>query len=134
MGERVEIIMRRGRRRNFSVEEKLRIVEETRVPGATVREVAGRHDLSPNLLYVWRRMAEGRPGRRGAERPVGEQASTGLVPVRIEEAPRTWAEAISGRIEIVLPGGIRVKVEGDVAPERLAAVLEIVAQRIRRSR
>lgn len=141
MAERIEIVMRRERRRSFSVEQKLRIVEETQVSGATVAEVARRHDVAANLLYVWRRMAEGRgarPGQEGGRRPA-EPAR--LVPVRIEEPAkggRASSDAAArpadrnpgmGRIEIGLPGGIRVKVEGEVDPERLATVLTLLRRR-----
>ncbi|MHB8528515.1 MAG: IS66-like element accessory protein TnpA [Caulobacteraceae bacterium] len=133
MAERVEIIMRRERRRSFSVEEKLRIVEETRAAGATVREVARRHDVAESLLYVWRRMAQGRAAQRRSSRhvAVAQAAPVQLVPVRIEgpasapAAPR----ALGGRIEIALPGGVKVKVDAEVDPERLGLVLAHLRRR-----
>ncbi len=121
MTERIEVVTRRERRRRWRVEDKLAIVAETMAPGATVGEVAGRYDVSPNLLYTWRRMAQGRPAR-----PAG---AAQLVPVRIAPAatlPRSARATAMGRIEIGLPGGIRVKVEADVTPERLASVLAIL--------
>ena len=58
--ERVEIITGRERRRRYSAEEKVRLVEETRQPGMTVSAVARLHGISPSLLFGWRRrMAEG---------------------------------------------------------------------------
>jgi len=79
MGEAIELVVRGERRRRWRVEDKLRVVAETEAPGATVREVARRHDLNANLLYTWRRMAEGRPARPA----VGAQ----LVPVTLAERP-----------------------------------------------
>jgi transposase len=35
----------------------MRIVEETLEPGATVSEVARRHEVAPNQLFTWRRLA-----------------------------------------------------------------------------
>jgi transposase-like protein len=44
----IEIISARERRRRWG--EKLRIVAEAHEPGASVRAVAARHDVYPNLL------------------------------------------------------------------------------------
>ena len=58
--ERVEIITGRERRRRYTAEEKVRLVEETMQPGMTVSAVAWLHGVSPSLLFGWRRrMAEG---------------------------------------------------------------------------
>ena len=46
------------RRRSYSVEEKLRIVQETLKPGASVSVVARRHDINANMLFTWRRHHE----------------------------------------------------------------------------
>jgi transposase len=123
MGEPIELVAARERRRRWGVEDKLRIVAEAQSPGATVREVARRHDLNANLLYTWRRMAEGRPAR-----PVG---GAQLVPVRIIEPATSPRPALpsAGKIEIVLPGGIRVRADEGVTPERLAQVLAVLRRR-----
>jgi transposase len=58
--ERVEIYSGIQRRRRYSVDEKLRIVQEAAQPGITISYVARRHGISPSLLFHWRRrMAEG---------------------------------------------------------------------------
>ena len=60
--ERVEIITGRERRRRYSAEHKLALVEETMLPGMTVSAVARIHGLvrfaaqSPSLLFNWRRL------------------------------------------------------------------------------
>jgi transposase len=54
--ERIEIIAGRERRRRWSGEAKLRIVEETLTSGDSVSAVARRHGVAPNLLYRWRRL------------------------------------------------------------------------------
>jgi transposase len=43
------------RRQSYSREEKLRIVQETFKPGASVSVVARRHDTNANLVFTWRR-------------------------------------------------------------------------------
>jgi transposase len=58
--ERVEIVTGRERRRRYSAEEKVRLVEESMQPGMTVSAVARLHGVPPSLLFGWRRrMAEG---------------------------------------------------------------------------
>ena len=53
--ERVEVTTGRERRRRYSAEEKVRLVEETARPGMTVSAVARLHGVSPSLLFGWRR-------------------------------------------------------------------------------
>lgn len=58
--ERVEVFGPIQRRRRYSVDEKLRVLEEAAQPGITISFVARRHGISPSLLFHWRRrMAEG---------------------------------------------------------------------------
>jgi len=57
---RIEVITGMARRRRWSASEKLRVVEESLAPGASVSEVARRNGVAPNLLFRWRRlMSEG---------------------------------------------------------------------------
>lgn len=58
--DRVEVITSVQRRRRWSVEEKIQIVEETYLPGMSVSLVARRHGIAGNQLFTWRRlMAQG---------------------------------------------------------------------------
>ena len=52
----IEIVTDAGRRRYWPAAEKLRIVEETLVPGASISAVARGNGVAPNLLYRWRRL------------------------------------------------------------------------------
>jgi transposase-like protein len=57
---RVEIITGTARRRRWRTQDKLRMIEETLLPGESISAVARRHGVAPNLLYRWRRlMTEG---------------------------------------------------------------------------
>ncbi len=70
MPERViEVITGRERRRRWSIEEKLRIVGETFEPGASVGQVAARHEVYPGLLFTWRRVQELLPWNVNGIRP-----------------------------------------------------------------
>jgi transposase len=55
---RIEVITGTGRRRRWDAETKGRLVAESFEPGCSVSEVARRHDISPSLLFLWRRQAE----------------------------------------------------------------------------
>jgi transposase len=122
----IEIIGGRERRRRWGVDEKLRIVAETHEPGVSVRAVAARHDVYPNLLRTWRRLV--REGRLVAALPAR------FVPIRIAETapmaagivPPITDRPAAETIEIVLPDGLRVRVGNDitlVALRRIMAVL-----------
>src|SRR5580704_17153807 len=54
---RIELITGTGRRRRWDAETKGRLVAESFDPGRSVSEVARRHDISPSLLFLWRRQA-----------------------------------------------------------------------------
>ena len=66
--DRVEVITSVQRRRRWSPEEKVQIVEETHLPGASVSEVARRHGVGANQVFGWRRlMAQGALTKSGAD-------------------------------------------------------------------
>ena len=43
-----------GPRRQYTLEEKRRIVEETHIKGASVSTVARRYEANPNQVFAWR--------------------------------------------------------------------------------
>jgi transposase len=53
---RVEIITGRERRRRYTANEKLALVDATMQPGMTVSAVARLHGVSPSLLFKWRQL------------------------------------------------------------------------------
>jgi len=55
--QRVEVITGRRRRRDWSDEEKARILAESSDPGVNISEVARRNEVNRGLLNVWRRKA-----------------------------------------------------------------------------
>lgn len=58
--QKIEVITGTARRRRWSTEEKLRLVEETLNSAESISAIARRHGVAPNLLYRWRRlMTEG---------------------------------------------------------------------------
>lgn len=112
-------------RRLRTAEEKLRIVQETLIPGASVAQIARRHGVNANLLFGWRRQHE-----QGvlAERTRPPRAVK-MLPVHVATPSASSSAAVVSTIEIELPCGARVRVMGDVAAERLAAVLTTLTRR-----
>jgi transposase len=108
----IEIITGRERRRRWTVEQKLRIVEETQEPRVRVTDVAARHDVYPSLLFLWRRQV-----REGLLGPAG---SPEFVPVRLAAplqgtAAQSACHAVSDEsratgIAITLPDGVRLHI------------------------
>jgi transposase len=105
-----------GRRRRWSREAKLRIVEESLSAPRQVSATARRHGISNQLLFFWRKAyREGRLGAGGV---------CGFVPAQVMvEQPEKGAEVASGRMEVVTANGRRVIVERDVD---LMALLRII--------
>ena len=115
----VEVRVRAVRRRDWSTEDRLRIVRETLEPGAVVQTVADRHGVSTGQLYTWRKQ-------------MLAMAMAGFAPVEVVPEPPpalpappampTIVEA-AGSMEIVLPSGASIRVTGAVDAATLRMVL-----------
>jgi transposase len=58
--DRVEVLAGIQRRRRYTAEQKMTLVQEAMQPGMTISYVARRHGISPSLIFGWRRrMSEG---------------------------------------------------------------------------
>jgi transposase len=83
-----------------------------------VTEVSRRHNITRGLIHNWRREEAGSLlGATVRFAPVTMASST----PKALEAPEK--AGTSGRIEIELPGGVRIRVEGIVDEEGLKRVL-----------
>ena len=119
---KVTVLSGPGRRRRWTTAEKRQVVEESLASGASVIEVARRHDVHPNLLTVWRRQA--RTGAFGlALRPEDEVQFT-AVSVAPEPPPAWTARAEpGGTIEIAFANGVQLRITGAVDPATLTAAI-----------
>ena len=121
----IEILMGRERRRRWSLADKLRMVAESEEAGARVADVAARHDICPNLLHGWRRLArEGRlslPDAPGFV-PVRLTSSTDASLVALSSAP-SMGERDAPAMEIVLTSGERVLIRQPPSVSLLRAVM-----------
>jgi transposase len=128
----VEVITRGERRRSWTPEQKREIVVESFGPDLTPTEVARKYAISTGQLYTWRQQLMNVPTAvvtRAAPRfaqvdlsPMS--ASPGAVePGAAEVAEATPPLRPDGLIEIELPGGVVVRVDGQVDGRALRRVL-----------
>jgi transposase len=142
---RIELITGTGRRRQWSADDKARIIVESLKPDANVSEVARRHGLNPQQLFGWRRQAReavgnvpaglGAPDRlrskpRGLPGP--EPAFVPVVIASATSSPTPTAPlsppadtVMHGLIEISI-GDAMVRVRGQAETGLLIAVLRAV--------
>ena len=107
---RIEVITGTGRRRRWDAETKGRLVAESFEPGRSVSEVARRHDISPSLLFLWRRQAA--EAMKNAESNV--RGGPAFVPMVVAgDAPAAAVANEACVIEVEL-GGVRIRIKGPV--------------------
>jgi transposase len=131
---RVEVLGGLERRRRWSQDDKVRIVEETLAPGAKVTEVARRNGVAASVVFTWRRQAR-----------TVERVGPCFAPLQIaaavtgeeNEKPRSeddkrmrsLSTARNGLIEIDLGNRRRIRVDAQVDSEALARVLDVLERR-----
>jgi transposase len=107
---RIEVITGTGRRRRWDAETKARLVAESFEPRCSVSEVARRNDISPSLLFLWRRQAG--EAAKNAERTVrGGPAYDPMVVADDAPAAPVANEACLIEVEV---GDIRIRIKGAV--------------------
>lgn len=118
---RHEILIGVERRRRWPDEQKLSILSEVGVDGASVSDVARRHDLTRQHLYQWRRWLR-------KHYPVPDQGVR-FLPVETVDgrtSPSGSCEPSgSGRVEILLRNGRSIGVVGDPGDDMLARIIRI---------
>lgn len=124
-------------RRRYTLDFKLKVLEEASAPGASVARVALRHRMNTNVIFRWRRML-----RDGCLTGHSEQAllpaPNNFIPVHVvEETPEQSEpqhetgprDAVGGAMEIVLPCGATMRAWADVDERALARVLAVMGSR-----
>ncbi|MGX5851825.1 transposase [Mesorhizobium sp.] len=87
---RFEVINGAGGRRQWSVDDKARIIAETLEPNAIISEVARRYGLRPQQVFAWRREAR----KQAAS---AQQDSPAFVPAIVAGPPTEPAAKRPGR-------------------------------------
>mgnify|MGYP000066951502 CR=1 FL=1 len=107
-----------GRRRRWTDDEKVRIVEESHQVGETITEVARRHEISRSQLYDWRyRYKHGLFGSNGSQ-------FLRLVPVDAVQSANDEARSSSSALMVDLGGRCRLTVPADFDMDAVARLLD----------
>ena len=120
------VLVGRERRRRWTTAQKRRIVEESFAPGASVSEVARRHEVHPNQLHGWRKDA------RLGSLPLAPGARACFAPVEIAgfDQPALPAPAMVPDpaaplvIEVVLRNGRVVRFPERIGAQRAARLAD----------
>ncbi len=118
-----EVLPGVSKRRDWSMEEKLRILAQGSAPGSSPVLTCRMHGISSGQFYTWRKQ-------------FGSGALTGFMPVSMgtdvpalpSPAPVASQPAtlVAGYVEVELPNGVKVRVKGDVGTVALRQILSAV--------
>jgi transposase-like protein len=127
---------RTGPRRQHTLEEKRRIVEETHVKGASVSSVARRHEVNPNQVFAWRQLyrqglLDSKTALEEAEMLPVRVSTPTVLPVQpaVQVGKAARLERASKLIEIRLANGHSIVLRGRVDAKTLARVLDVLVRR-----
>lgn len=135
MSGRVEILTGPERRRRWSEEEKLLVVEEACRPGHSVSQVARQRGINPSQLFTWRRQARAKGLISDARSGPSVAPALTFTPVKVVEEPaaavkenirpalRRTPSRGSAAIEIELKSGERMRVEVPADVDLVAGIV-----------
>ena len=116
----VEVITGPERRRRWSDDQKREIVAASFAPGAVVREVARRAEISPGQIYRWRQELRAAP------------SGFAQVLIASSEGPdqaRHEASCSESAIEVEFAVRARVRIPSSIPVELASAVIKALARR-----
>lgn len=134
-----EVISMVRRRRRWTAEQKVTLIEEVGRPGSSLAAVADRYGVSRSLLFEWRRqLREGTlPGVTAAAaapapkfapvRLIADASATAVLPAPQSQPSAGQAQGAPSTVELLLRNGRVLRVAETIRPEvlaRLAATLE----------
>lgn len=127
-------------RHRYPLEFKLKVLNETFEPGASVAAVALRYKMNTNVLFRWRKdLREGRLDGLGG--PDFKNLLPAFVPVNVvpdvpalpppetlepSRADRPSSRTRPGIVHLTVPGGFTLRIEGDVDDATLRRILRAV--------
>lgn len=123
--EQIQVITGAERRRRYTDEEKEAIVSESLQPGASVSAVARRHDVTPSLLFKWRKKfleSEASETRGGALAQPPSQF------VRVASG-HPEPDGCAGEIYIHIRDDLVIELPASIAARRLSELVEALRER-----
>ena len=111
----MDVVVGPSGKRRWSDAFKGQVVAETLVPGVTVNEVARRHDLRPNHLSSWLRLA------KDGKLPLPDLVGAEFAPVVIEPLEAEVQDAARPPIEIAC-GDIVIRLDAATSAVRVAEI------------
>lgn len=135
--QRVEVLPHAERRRSWTVEQKREIVGESLGPDLTPTEVARKYGISTGQLYTWRQQLVSLPGAVVTHVPPRFAPVELTSPPTSEPTPAELPALVSpssplrpeGLIEIVLSGGVLLRVDAHVDAGALRRILGVLESR-----
>ena len=130
----LEIISGVERRRRWSVADKLRIVAEADEAGATVVEVARRHEISRSILWAWRKQARAGvlatpdpldflpvvvDAVSAVAEPIAAASAPSAAPLQVDAPPPPDHRAIT----ITLANGTRLEISAALSLPALSCII-----------
>jgi transposase len=107
------------RRRRWTREEKLAILGEIGVDGASVSDIARLHDVPRQNLYLWRREMQ--------QKALSESLGVTFIPVALSPEPQRSPTAGSmGAVEITLRNGRGLRGIAGMAENELTHLIRVV--------
>lgn len=116
-------VVETGRRRRFSVAEKVRIVEESLSGPNLVRSTARRYGIAVSGLYLWRRQYQ--RGELGGAAPTFHAVEFFPEAAAASALKAPMSCGVS-QVEIVLVGGRRLVVTETIDPAVLTRLVSVV--------
>jgi transposase len=114
--------------RHWSDEEKRSICCQTQAPGVSVAQVARRYAMNANLIFKWlndpRYTSDGVVPDAQVFLPVEIRPEAPVDSAPLIDVPATDCSERIGRLEIVLPDGVCLKVEGGFDGDELARLIK----------
>ena len=114
----------RRKRRKWSLEEKVRIVAQTKVPGVSVSQVARRYDVNTNMVFKWVRDPQ------YCLSDVNEPETLSFLPVEVAPdlptpdltmvEPAQECSEVPGLIKISLANGHLMEISGSLDADTVA--------------
>src|SRR5574338_1134147 len=106
------------RRRRWTRDQKLAVLNEIGVDGASVSDVARRHDVPRQNLYQWRRQVQ--------RKALSESLGVAFIPVAPPEPLRSSLGSSTDGVEIVLRHGRGLRGIAGMAEAELTHLIRVV--------